>query len=139
MVRTFFLVSVVIFAVVESPGRRFSGGLSTVTTTLKSLASCVAIVCCEVETPVERTTALSPISVTRPLKALLGMASMVTSAGCPILMFTISVSSTLTSAVITDMSAIVISVLPGEFWMPMTTVSPSRTGKLVTMPANGAA
>ncbi len=36
------------------------------------------------------------------------------------------------------MSAIVIRVLPGAFWMPMTTVSPSRTGKLVMTPSNGA-
>ena len=46
-----------------------------------------------------------------------------------------SVSSTFTSAVITDMSAIVISVLPGEFWIPMTTVSPSRTGRFVITPS----
>ncbi len=35
----------------------------------------------------------------------------------------------------TDMSARVISVLPGEFWIPITTVSPSRTGRLVIMPS----
>src|ERR1035438_3134564 len=38
-----------------------------------------------------------------------------------------SVSSTFTSAVTTLMSAIVISVEPSEFWMPITTASPSRT------------
>ena len=38
----------------------------------------------------------------------------------------------------TDVSPIVISVLPGEFWMPGTTVSPSRTGTLVMMPSKGA-
>ena len=128
-------VAVVILAVVDSPGRKLSGGCSSVTTTLKSLASSVAMVCCEVETPVERTTALLPISVTLPAKVRLGMASMLTCAGWPILMFTMSVSSTFTSAVMTDMLAIVIRVLPGEFWMPMTTVSPSRTGRFVTRPS----
>ena len=63
---------------------------------------------------------------------------MVTSAGWPRCTLTMSVSSTLTSDVITDMSAIVISVLPGEFWIPMTTVSPSRTGRLVITPSKGA-
>ncbi len=38
----------------------------------------------------------------------------------------------------TDMSAIVISVLPSAFWMPMTTDSPSRTGRFVTTPSYGA-
>ena len=49
-----------------------------------------------------------------------------------------SVSSTLTSAVMTDMSARVIRVEPSAFWMPTTTVSPSRTGTLVTRPSKGA-
>ena len=49
-----------------------------------------------------------------------------------------SVSSTLTSAVITLMSARVMNVEPSVFWMPSTTVSPSRTGSLVTMPSKGA-
>ena len=49
-----------------------------------------------------------------------------------------SVSSILTSAVTTDMSAIVIRVEPSAFWIPVTMVSPSRTGKLVTMPSYGA-
>ena len=47
-------------------------GPASVTTTLKSLASSLAAVCCEVETPVERTIALLPISVTIALKVLLG-------------------------------------------------------------------
>ena len=51
---------------------------------------------------------------------------------------TMSVSSTLTSAVMTDMSARVIRVDPSAFWMPRTTVSPSRTGTLVTRPSKGA-
>ena len=78
-----FRVAVVIFAVAESPGRRFSGGSCSVTTTLKSFASWLAEVCCEVETPVERTMALLPISVTTALKVFFGIASMVTSAGWP--------------------------------------------------------
>src|ERR1700686_977920 len=41
---TFFFSAVFIFAVVERPGRRFSGGLSSVTTTLKSFASWVLVV-----------------------------------------------------------------------------------------------
>ena len=49
-----------------------------------------------------------------------------------------SVSSTFTSAVTTDMLASVIRVLPTAFWMPSTTVSPSCTGRLVTMPSKGA-
>ena len=49
-----------------------------------------------------------------------------------------SVSSTLTSAVMTHMSARVIRVEPSAFWMPTTTVSPSRTGRLVTRPSKGA-
>ena len=48
-----------------------------------------------------------------------------------------SVSSTLTSAVIRDMSATVMTVLAGEFWMPGTTVSPTRTGRFVTTPSIG--
>jgi hypothetical protein len=53
-------------------------------------------------------------------------------------MLTMSVSSTLTSAVMTDMSARVMRVDPSAFWMPTTTVSPSRTGTLVTRPSKGA-
>ena len=131
-------VAVVTFAVVERPGRRSCGASLKVTTTLKSLASSLAVVCCEVERPLERTMALLPISVTLPWKIFFGMASIVTSAGCPSFTFTMSVSSTLTSAVITDMSAMVMSVLPCAFWIPMTTVSPSRTGKLVITPSKGA-
>ena len=59
--------------------------------------------------------ALSPISLTTARKVSLGMASTVTSAGWPVCTFTMSVSSTSTSAVMTDISAIVIRVLPGEF------------------------
>src|SRR5258707_8986619 len=47
MATTFFRSAVLIFAVVDSPGRRFSGGFASVTTTLKSFASCVLVVVCE--------------------------------------------------------------------------------------------
>ena len=75
MDNTLLRAAVVILAVVESPGRRSGGGSFTVTTTLKSLASSLAVVCCEVATPVERTMALSPISLTTPWKTLCGIAS----------------------------------------------------------------
>ena len=116
-----------------------SGGSTSVTTTLKSFASWLEVVDWELARPVERMMALLPISVTLPLKVLLGMASIVTSADCPMRTFTMSVSSTLTSEVITDMSAMVISRLPGEFWMPITMFSPMCTGRLVTIPSRGAA
>ena len=74
-------VAVAIFAVAERPGRMLGGGSCKVTTTLKSLASWLVLVCCEVETPVERTIALSPISRHHGFERLLGMASMLTSAG----------------------------------------------------------
>ena len=41
-----------------------------------------------------------------------------------------SVSSTFTSAVTTDMSATVMMLDAAEFWIPGTTVSPICTGKL---------
>ncbi len=63
---------------------------------------------------------------------------MVTLAVCPIETFTMSVSSTLTSAVIRDISAMVMMVDAAEFWIPGTTVSPTRTGKSVTTPSSGA-
>ena len=69
---TLGLCAVVILAVQERPGRRSSEGLSRVTTTLKSLASSVPVVDCEVATPVERSSAWSPTRVTWPLKTLLG-------------------------------------------------------------------
>src|SRR3984957_17579817 len=55
--RTFFFSAVLILAVVERPGRRFAGGLSSVTTTLKSLASWVLVVDCVVARPELRNTA----------------------------------------------------------------------------------
>ncbi len=61
----------------------------------------------EAARPVERRMAVLPISMTCPLKVLLGMASMVMSAAWPSFTLTMSVSSTFTSAVISDMSAMV--------------------------------
>ena len=51
------LRAVVIFAVQERPGRRSTLVGSSVTTTLKSLASSVPVVDCEVATPVVRSRA----------------------------------------------------------------------------------
>src|SRR5208283_2328215 len=76
MATAFFLSAVLILAVVESPGRKFSGGLSSVTTTLKSLASWLLVVVCVVAKPELRRTACEPISVTLPLKIFPGTASM---------------------------------------------------------------
>ena len=52
-------------------------------TTLKSLASWLEMALCEAATPVDRRMAVLPISVTSPLKVLLGMASMVMFAAGP--------------------------------------------------------
>ena len=112
---TFCRRAVVIFAVAESPGRSSGGGLVRVTTTLKSLASSVPVVLWLVAIPVERRMAWSPTSVTCPEKSLPGKASTATSTGCPMVTLTISVSSTLTSAVMTERSANVMSVLPWAF------------------------
>src|SRR5882724_5995798 len=48
---TFLRSAVLILAVVDRPGRRFSGGFASVTTTLKSFASCVLVVVCVVVSP----------------------------------------------------------------------------------------
>src|SRR5438874_5416256 len=114
IVSTRWRVAVVILAVQERPGRILSGGLSSATTTRKSLASWLDTLLCDAARPVERTMAVLPISVTCPLKTLFGMASIVTSATWFILMLTMSVSSTLTSAVINDMSAMVMMIDPGR-------------------------
>jgi len=84
-------------------------------TTLKSLASWLETALWEAARPVERKIAVLPISMTRPVKVFSGIASMVTLAVCPNFTLTMSVSSTLTSAVISDMSAIVMMRLAGEF------------------------
>ena len=108
------------------------------TTTLKSLASWLEMALWEAATPVERRMAVSPISVTWPLKVRLGTASMVISDTWPSFTFTISVSSTLTSAVMRDISAMVMMRVPVWFCSPGTTDSPARTGRLVTTPSRGA-
>src|ERR1035438_6465106 len=115
MVSACCLVAVTILAVQESPGRISSGGLSNAITTLKSLASWLEMALCDAATPVDRRIAVLPISVTWPLNVLLGMASMVTSAVWFSLTLTISVSSTFTSAVMSDMSAMVMISVPVWF------------------------
>ena len=49
-----------------------------------------------------------------------------------------SASATFTSAFTALRSEIVISVVPGWFWTPMTTISPGSTSSRVTMPSIGA-
>src|ERR1039458_3028762 len=115
MISGFLRVAVVILAVQDKPGRISSGGSSMAITTLKSLASWLEIALCEAATPVDRRIAVLPISVTWPLNVLLGMASMVTSAVWFSLTLTISVSSTFTSAVMSDMSAMVMISVPVWF------------------------
>src|ERR1017187_4550272 len=112
MVMAFLRTAVVIFAVQDNPGRTSSGGLSMAITTLKSLASWLEMALCEAATPVDRRIAVSPISVTWPVNVLLGIASMVISAIWPTFTLTMSVSSTFTSAVISDISAIVMIFVP---------------------------
>src|SRR3569833_4508363 len=92
-------VAVVILPVHDRPGRISSGGLSSAITTLKSLASWLDVVLWDAATPVDRTIAVLPISITWPSKVRLGIASIVTLAGWLSRTFTMSVSSTLTSAV----------------------------------------
>src|SRR5260370_32049217 len=123
MLGTLVRVAVVILAVQESPGRILSGGSSGAITTLKSLASWLDTALWEAARPVERRMAVLPISTTWPLYVLFGMASIAMSAFWSSFTLTISVSSTLTSAVISDMSAIGMIVLAAEFCMPGTTVS----------------
>ncbi len=127
-----------IFDVHDKPGRISSGGLSSAITTLKSFASWLDTALCDAAKPVERRIAVLPISITVPLNVLFGIASIVMSAGWPSFTLTMSVSSTFTSAVMTDISAIVMMVLAAEFCTPGTTVSPTRTGRFVTTPSIGA-
>jgi hypothetical protein len=121
----------------EAGAKLVGPGESRVTTTLKSLASSVPVVLRGGDAGGAQDGLIADQGDVafedRP-----GRASTLTSAGWPIWMLTMSVSSTLTSAVMTLMSARVISVEPSAFWMPTTTVSPSRTGRLVTMPSKGA-
>ena len=130
MVSACWRVAVMILPVQDRPGRISSGGLSNATTTLKSLASWLEMALCEAARPVERRIAVLPISITWPLKVWFGMASMVTSAIWSSFTLTMSVSSTFTSAVISDISAMVMMVLAAEFWTPGTTVSPIAHRKI---------
>ncbi len=79
------------------------------------------VVVCVVVSPELRSTACEPTSVTLPLKTFPGTASIVTSASCPSFTFTMSVSSTFTSAVTTDISESVMMKLPVAFCIPITT------------------
>src|SRR5258708_17379225 len=67
MAKTFFFSAVLILAVVERPGRRFSGGLARVTTTLKSFASWLLVVDCVVVSPEVRQAACEPVLGAVPL------------------------------------------------------------------------
>ena len=80
---------------------------------------------------------LLPISVTLPLNSLSGRASIVIFASWPIRTKGTSVSSTSTSASMTDMSAIVSSTVPALFIVPIITISPCSTLRRVTMPSMG--
>ena len=62
---------------------------------------------------------------------------MVTVASCPSSTLGMSVSSTSTSASITERSAIVASTVPWLFMVPTTTVSPSSMLRRVTTPEMG--
>ena len=72
MARAPLRVAVVMRAVADRPGSRVGGGFCSVTTTLKSFASWLLEVVCAVETPVERSTALLPISRHHAFELLLG-------------------------------------------------------------------
>src|SRR5258708_38783265 len=94
MLSTLLRVAVVILAVEERPGRRADGGSASVTTTLKSFASWLVAAAWEVGTPVERTMALSPISLTMPWKPLGGSSELGTAVGRPACTWTLWVSTT---------------------------------------------
>ena len=104
--------------------------MSKVTTTLKFVA-CVPAAAAVVWI------GLLPISVTLPVNVLSGIASMVIFAIWPRESVGMSVSSTSTSASMTDMSAIVSSTVPALFIVPTTTISPSSMLRRVTMPSIG--
>ncbi len=75
--------------------------------------------------------------MTFAVKVCPGIASIVTLAVWPRLTVGISVSSTSTSASITDMSAITSRTVPGLFMVPVTAVSPCSMLRRVTMPLIG--
>jgi hypothetical protein len=128
---TLLRVAVVISAVQVNPGRTSGISSSTVTLTLKFVA-CVAAVGAPVAW-----IGLLPISVTLPVNVLPGIASIVIFAFCPSCTLGMSVSSTSTSASITDMSATVSRTVPALFMVPTTTVSPSSMLRRVMMPVIG--
>jgi hypothetical protein len=119
-------------AVQVKPGRTSGIRSSSVTTTLNVVACCPAPCCCVVVW-----IGLLPISVTVPPNVRSRIASIVTFARWPSRTCGMSVSSTSTSAWMTDMSAIVSITVPGLFIVPMTTISPSSMFRRVMMPSIG--
>ncbi len=119
-------------AVQVNPGRTSGTSSSMITTTLKFVAWVVWAAAAPVAWM-----GLFPISLTCPLNVLSGRASIVILAGCPSWTLGMFVSSTSTSAWITDMSASVSSTVPALFIVPMTAVSPSWMFRRVTMPSIG--
>ena len=120
-------------AVQVKPGLTSGIGSSSITTTLKFVACRAAPVCWAAvwigavadlgDVPLERAIGHR---VDRDLRRLARRST--------VGMF---VSSTSTSAWITDMSAIVSSTVPALFIVPITTVSPSWMLRRVTMPSMG--
>ena len=81
-----------------------------------------------------RAMAEEPISVTSPLILTPSSASTRTSASWPSVTLRMSVSSTSTSASITERSATVMITVGWKLWAPITT-SPSSLARLVTIPS----
>ncbi len=81
---------------------------------------------------------LCAISVTRPLNTLSGKASISMLALSPSSICGMSVSSTSTTASISDRSATVSRTVPGLFIVPTIAVSPCSTLRRVTRPLIGA-
>ena len=132
----FGLDPVMTSAVTEKPGRMRSGGWSSLTRTLKLIASEVVM------RPWSSGSVLEigefSTCVTIPSKARFGYASIERIAFCPTWTLGTSVSSTISTASTVAMSEIVISCVPGLFIVPMTVTSPSLTGRFVTTPSIGA-
>jgi len=117
MAHDFFRSAVLILAVVDRPGRKFSGGFGQRHDDLEIFRSCVLVVVCVVvspETGDKAQPAIQSLSLL-PLKIFsrhcvdrhVGLLAQFT--------LTMSVSSTFTSAVTTDISESVIRKLPFEF------------------------